>query len=138
MLLKFSWRQAEKQRMLAHEKKEQKRKDRDSTGQHGGSGTRIVWLEDVGRVQSGFCPLQLRSVEKDFVSCDQSQVVHGCLIRRSCLWLTLQIIYHFCGMLCKDDEKPEKSVEIDPEIASTDSPNSSGSSFSGQTAQTVP
>eukprot|EP00438_Fugacium_kawagutii_P013371 Skav216477 [mRNA] locus=scaffold1123:291572:299161:- [translate_table: standard] len=36
-----------------------------------------------------------------------------------------------------DDEKPEKSVEIDPEIASTDSPNSSGSSFSGQTAQTV-
>jgi len=37
----------------------------------------------------------------------------------------------------KDDEKPEKSVEIDPEVASTDSPDSSGSSFSGQTMQTV-
>ena len=37
----------------------------------------------------------------------------------------------------EDDEKQEKSVEIDPEVASTDSPDSSGSSFSGYTGQTV-
>lgn len=39
--------------------------------------------------------------------------------------------------IVEDDEKQEKNVEIDPEVASTDSPDSSGSSFSGYTAQTV-
>ena len=39
--------------------------------------------------------------------------------------------------IVEDDEKQEKNLEIDPEVASTDSPDSSGSSFSGYTAQTV-
>lgn len=39
--------------------------------------------------------------------------------------------------IVEDDEKQEKNVEIDPEVASTDSPDSSGSSFSGYTAQTA-
>ena len=47
-------------------------------------------------------------------------------------------VYSDVFTCCEDDEKPEKSVEIDPEVASTDSPDSSGSSFSGQTMQTVP
>ena len=37
----------------------------------------------------------------------------------------------------EEDGKEKSEAEIDPEVASTDSPDSSGSSFSGHTGQTV-
>ena len=77
---------------------------------------------------------------RNLACCDYVALVFGAIGRDEEDWVPDTLTFSPAGaeMCCEDDEKPEKSVEIDPEVASTDSPDSSGSSFSGQTMQTVP
>jgi hypothetical protein len=77
---------------------------------------------------------------RNLACCDCVALVFGAIGRDEEDWVPDTLTFSPAGaeMCCEDDEKPEKSVEIDPEVASTDSPDSSGSSFSGQTMQTVP